>query len=95
MSLQKYRADVCETQPDGARVWRTNWIGGPTLAKIENCRLSSLAGDMRVTAYAQGDADTHFSIPAKCRLFGKILNCYLTVEDADDEHNLVLRHCYY
>jgi len=62
--MQKYRADISEKQADGAIVWRTQWIGGPSLAKIENCRLENMAGDMRRTVYITGEADTCFSIPA-------------------------------
>ena len=89
--MQKYRADVSEVQPDGAVVWRTNWFGGPTLARINNCRLASLEGNMRATVYIIGDADTWFSIPAVCRLFGKRVKGYVTRDDGD----LVFRHTYF
>jgi hypothetical protein len=92
MSLQKYRIDVSNTQGDGAAIWRTEWMGGKPLAKIVNCRLINLAGDMRTTVYTQGEPDTWFSIPAKFILFGKTLNAYVT---ADDDGNLVCHHCYY
>ncbi len=91
MGLAKYRSDVSEVQDDGAIIWRTNWIGGPSLAKIENCRLVNLAGDMRATVYIQGEPDTYFSIPAKFSLFGKTLSAYITSEDGQ----LVCHHCYY
>lgn len=91
MGLAKYRSDTCTTQEDGAKVWCTNWIGGPSLAKIENCRLINLSGDMRATVYIQGEPDTYFSQPAKFSLFGKTVNGYITNEDGQ----LVCRHCYY
>jgi hypothetical protein len=91
MGIAKYRSDISETQEDGAIVWRTKWWGGPSLAKIENCRIVTLAGDMRATVYVQGEADTFFSIPAKFSLMGKVLNAYLTSEDGQ----LVCHHCYY
>ena len=92
MGMQKYRADVSETQKDGAIIWRAKWFGGPTLAKIENCRLENLTGDMRANVFVTGEADTYFSIPAVCSLFGKRVRGYLT---GDDEGNLVFHHCYY
>ena len=92
MGLQKYRADKSEAQADGSTAWFTHWLGGPSLAKIERCRLDKLEGDMRATVYIQGEHDTFFSQPAKCCLFGKILNGYVT---GDEDGNLVFRHCYY
>lgn len=92
MGLAKIRSDVLEKQADGAIVWSANWMGGPSLAKIENCRLENLVGDMRTTVYIQGESDTFFSIPAKCYLFGKVLNGYVT---DDGEGNSVFRHGYY
>lgn len=89
--MQKYRADISETQKDGAIVWRTGWMGGPSLAKISNCRLAALTGDMRATVYITGEADTYFSIPAVCRLMGKRVKGYVTTEDGQ----LVFHHVYY
>jgi hypothetical protein len=90
--VQKYRADVWEKQNDGAIVWSTKWLGGPTLAKIENCRWESLIGDVRRTVYITGEADTYFSIPAVCSYAGKRIRGYVT---GDGEGNSVFRHCYY
>jgi hypothetical protein len=90
--MQKYRADESRKQDDGAIVWYTQWIGGPTLAKIENCRLSSMAGDMRRTVYITGEPDTYFSQPAVIRLCGCRIKGYVTT---DDDGYLVFRHCYY
>lgn len=88
--MQKYRADSKSTQPDGAVVWRSKWLGGPSLAKIDNCRLESLAGDMRRTVYLTGEPDTFFSVPAVCRLAGCRVRGYVTIDDG----NLVFRHVY-
>ena len=90
--MQKYRADTSERQGDGAIVWKSLWMGGPSLAKITNCRLDNLHGDMRATVYVTGEADTWFSIPAVCRLMGKRVKGYIT---SDDERNLIFRHVYY
>ena len=89
---QKYRADIFEMQSDGARVWSAKWMGGPSLAKIEHCRLEGLVGEMRRTVYITGDADTFFSIPAVCKIAGCRVRGYVT---GDDDGNLVFRHCYY
>ena len=92
MGLQKIRADFSEVQADGATVWSAQWMGGPSLAKIDKCRWESLHGEPRVTVYVQGEADTFFSIPAKTRYLGKIIKGYLT---CDDDGNLVFRHVLY
>jgi len=89
--MQKYRADTSSPQSDGATVWHAKWWGGPSLAKIDNCRLANLVGDMRATVYVTGEADTWFSVPAVCRIRGCRVRGYVTSEDGD----LVFRHCYY
>lgn len=90
--MQKYRADFSQEQKDGAVIWNASWLGGPTLSKIENCRWDSLAGDVRITAYATGEADTAFSIPAMCSYLGCRVRGYFT---GDDDGNTVFRHTYY
>jgi len=90
--MQKYRADKAETQADGAIAWYAEWMGGPSLARINNCRLDNLAGDMRRSVYITGEADTYFSIPAVTRLAGCTVRGYVT---DDGEGNHVFRHCYY
>ena len=92
MTLQKYRADNSYVQSDGSTKWYTDWMGGPTLAKVANCRVATLVGEPRVTAYVTGKADTYFSIPAKFHFAGKVLNGYIT---SDDDGNFILHHCYY
>jgi len=90
--MQKFRADTAKIQQDGATVWSANWMGGPALAKIDNCRLENLQGDMRRTVYVTGEPDTWFSVPAVCKLSGCRVKGYVT---GDDDGNLVFRHCYY
>jgi hypothetical protein len=92
MGMQKFRADISEPQADGAIVWCAQWLGGPSLSKIEDCRLINMAGDMRANVFVTGEPDTFFSIPAVCSLKGCRVRGYLT---GDDEGNLVFRHCYY
>jgi hypothetical protein len=88
-TMQKYCADISETQADGAVVWRSGWHD---LAKIVDCRLADLAGDMRRTVYITGDPDTYFSIPAVCKIMGCRVKGYVT---NDDDGNLVFHHVYY
>lgn len=88
----KYRSDTSEPQSDGATLWFTQWMGGPTLAKLTNCRLANLEGDMRRTVHITGEANTWFSIPASCSLGGKHVRGYVT---GDGDGNYVFRHCYY
>lgn len=92
MGLQKYRVDKTETQADGAILGGSVWMGGSPLARINNCRLVTLEGDMRRTVYVTGEPDTWFSIPAVCRLMGCTVRGYVT---SDDDGNVVFRHCYY
>jgi hypothetical protein len=91
--MQKYRADFSERQADGAVVWRAQWMGGAPLAKILDCRLESLAGEMRRAVYATGEPDTWFSVPAVTRIQGCRVHGYLT--GAEDGRGLVFRHTYY
>lgn len=90
--LQKYRADVSRKQSDGAILWEAQWQGGPSLSKIENCRLENLVGNMRRTVYITGQADTYFSIPAACVVGGKTVRGYVT---SDDDGLSVFRQVYY
>lgn len=88
----RYRSDKSTKQADGAVVWTAEWMGGPSLAKIENCRLANLEGDMRRTVTITGEPDTWFSQPAECSIAGVKVKGYVT---GDDEGNMVFRHVYY
>jgi hypothetical protein len=90
----KYRCDESREQPDGGIQWFAKWMGGPTLSKVENCRLANLAGDMRRSVTITGDADTWFSIPAECSIAGVKVKGYVT-SDSNNGENLVFRHTYY
>ena len=92
MGLQKYRADKYETQADGAKIWSAHWMGGASLAKIENCTWENLLGEPRITAFITSEPDTFFSIPAKTHYKGRVINGYVTTSDSG---NLVFRHVYY
>jgi hypothetical protein len=88
----RYRCDESTKQNDGAVTWYAKWMGGPSLAKIENCRLANLEGDMRRTVTITGEPDTGFSQPAECSIAGCKVRGYVT---GDDEGNLVFRQTYY
>ena len=89
--MQRFRANTSQLHADGAIAYYANWLGGPTLAKVTNCRLANMAGDMRRTVYATGEPDTFFSIPATCRIAGHRVRGYLTMS----EGNIIFRHTYY
>jgi len=88
----RYRSDISKPQADGATLWFAQWIGGPSLAKIENCRLSNLAGDMRRTVTITGHPETYFSQPAECSIAGCTVRGYVT---GDDDGNMVFRQTYF
>ena len=90
--MQKYRADTSKTQNDGAKLWFAQWMGGPTLSKINDCRLESLQGNMTRTVYITGEPDTWFSQPAVCKIASCRVKGYVT---GDDNGNLVFRHTIY
>lgn len=86
----RFRSDKCEPQADGSTAWFAEWMGGPTLSKVRNCRLN-LAGDMRRTVTITGHADTFFSIPAECSIAGRVVRGYITT----DEQGYIFHHVYY
>jgi hypothetical protein len=88
----KYRADYSEQLPGGSLAWFSRWVGGPTLAKVENCHWETLQGDVLVTAFVSGEADTYFSIPAYCHFKGCRVRGYLT---GKEDGSIVFRHTYY
>ena len=90
--MQRYRADKATPQSDGAVLWHSEWNYGPSLARINNCRLENLVGNMRRSVYITGEADTYFSIPAVTLIQGCRVTGYVT---DDGDGNLVFHHCYY
>lgn len=77
--MQKYRADRSRLESDGSVSWIAEWIGGPTLAKINNCRINGF--DRRLTVYVTGEADTWFSLPAATRCKGRYVKGYITSDE--------------
>lgn len=94
MGLQKYRADKSEKQSDESIHWFANWIGGPSLSKIENCRIHE--SELRRMVYITGEPDSYFSQPAACKVKGKTVRGYITGDDsgfifhAMDSHKALL-----
>lgn len=81
MGIQKYRADRKE-EPDaqGVTCWYCDWLGGPTLAKLENCPTDEDILGRRMV-WPTGEPDTFFSIPAACQYKGRRITGFLTCED--------------
>ena len=89
----QYRSATSRKQSDGATLWFAEWLGGPSLAKIANCRLANLAGDMRRTVVITGEPDTYFSQPAECSIGAvRHVRGYVTTDDAG---LMVFRQTYY
>lgn len=80
MGLQKYRADISRENADGSKSWFARWMGGDSLAKIENCRIHDF--DARRMVYVTGEPDTYFSQPAACKVKGATVKGYLTGDDS-------------
>lgn len=80
MGLQKYRADVATAQDDGSIHHFAKWWGGPTLSKIQNCRIHE--SELRRMVYATGEPDTYFSQPAACTVKGQVVRGYLTTDES-------------
>ena len=89
--MQKYRADTSRPQDDGAVLWFAEWMGGPSLSKITNCRLNLAGDNWRRTVYITGEPDTAFSQPAICKIRGCRVKGYVT----SDDDGLMFRHVYF
>lgn len=89
MGLQKYRADSSSPQGDGATLHYANWIGGPTLSKITNCRIENFPDKPRGTVYITGEADSYFTIPAAMSYKGKTVRGFVT-----SENGMIYFHAY-
>ena len=77
--MQKYRSDYGEPHADGSTHWFANWMDGPTLARINKCRI--YGSSRRLAVYITGEPDTFFSIPAVTRCRSKRVPGYITSDD--------------
>ena len=78
MTSLKYRVDTEETNEHDQIIGRTNWIGGPSLARIKGAVCDD---GQRRTAYITGEADTFFSIPARVNAGKRSITGWLGCED--------------
>jgi len=78
--MQKYRADTFVKNEDGSISWFAQWMGGPSLARINNCRING--SEARRAVYITAEADSYFSIPAACKVRGKYVKGYVTSDDS-------------
>ncbi len=88
--MQRYRADFSETKPDGSIHHYARWMGGPSLAKIANCRIHG--ADYRLTVYVTGQPYTYFSQPAATRRRGRYVKGLLFSDDEGLIFHPVDRH---
>lgn len=86
--MTHYRKDYSEPNKDGSLNHYTRWIGGPSLAAVDNCRTKL---GFRANVSIKGEADTYFSIPAEFRFKGSRVNGYITY----DEDGPIFHHCFY
>ena len=78
MASLKYRVDYEVTTENAQTIGYTDWIGGPTIARIKGVLCSD--GSVR-TAYIVGEPDTAFTIPARVNVNKKSHNGHITNED--------------
>ena len=80
-SLMKYRADKADDpEPNGSIAWRTEWMHGPSLALVRKCPVDG--AEKPRTVYVRGEPDLWFSIPAACRIQGRVRRGSLTHGDS-------------
>jgi hypothetical protein len=92
MGLQKYRASrVDYVDPNGTQVWVCDWMGGPTVSKLEQC--PTPFGPR--TVYVTGEPETFFTLPAACKFKGRGVRGYLTCEDGSWRFNLPVNSYWY
>jgi len=78
MASLKYRVDVEQENEHGQFIGSARWMGGPTVARIRNCRCDD---NVNRTAYVTGEPDTFFTLPARVNIGKQSLKGYLTVKD--------------
>jgi len=92
---QKFIARHKRLESNGAISWAPGGAFdclGP-YAKIQNCPITVNGSEVvRLTAYATGYADTHFSVPACTRYKGKHVRGYFTGTDTGVEFRVMDSH---
>lgn len=78
MASLKYRVDREETNEHGQVLGFTEWMGGPTLARVKNVVCHD--GKQR-TAYVTGEPLTYFSLPARVNIGKTSVNGSLAALD--------------
>jgi hypothetical protein len=79
--MQKFAARESFAFTNDAIGWRP---GGPfdclgPYAKVTNCPIHGT--ELRRTCYATGYADTYFSVPAVCKIRGRRIKGFFTMDD--------------
>lgn len=82
----RFRRDTSVEQGDGSVLWYAQWVGGPSLAAVQRCRVHGT--EKRYTVEITGYPDTWFSQPAVTRIKGRRITGYVT---SDDEGYLYFR----
>ena len=80
----KYRVDRIETNEHGQQIGYTDWIGGPTVAKVE----AGCPDGRTRWAYVTGEPDTWFSLPAYVNHGRRKVRGWLGTTDGRWEFNL-------
>jgi hypothetical protein len=78
MASLKFRVDTEETNEHGQTIGRTNWMGGPSLARVKGAVCKD---GHRRTAYITGEPETYFSIPARVNSGKRSVKGWLSCDD--------------
>lgn len=92
MGLQKYRADrKGEAYPNGALPWFADWMGGPSLSKIEACPIEGFPHVAPRMAYITGEALDWGAIRAAIKYKGQTVRGYVSGANSEAPEGLVFR----
>jgi hypothetical protein len=78
MASLKFRVDREEVNEHGQIIGFTDWMGGPSLARIKNAVCED--GSLR-TAFLTDHPDSFFSIPARVNVGKRSVAGFVTQED--------------
>jgi hypothetical protein len=89
----RYRIDRREPIADDQIAYYTDWMGGPTLAGIGNCRIAGLPLGTRYSVRVTGEPGTYFSIPAETTIKGRrIVGSLSALADFDGDKPAYIFH---